>query len=160
LSTTRLRPILVAAVTAVFVAVLGGTITDLGPWYEALKKPDWQPPGPVFGIVWTTIYSLTAASAVIAWRRAPKGPEREWLIGLFALNGFLNILWSLLFFRFHRPDWSLAEVGFLWLSIVALIIFTARHSRMAGVLLTPYLIWVSLASVLNFEVVRLNGPFG
>ena len=143
-----------------FVAVLGGTITDLGPWYEALKKPDWQPPGPVFGIVWTTIYSLTAAAAVVAWRRAPKGPEREWLVGIFALNGFLNILWSLLFFRLHRPDWSLIEVCLLWLSIVSLIIYTARYSRLSGVLLTPYLIWVSLASVLNFDVVRLNGPVG
>jgi len=144
----------------VFVAILGGTITDLGPWYEGLHKPDWQPPGPVFGIVWTAIYSLTAAAAVIAWRRAPTGAEREWLVGLFALNGFLNVLWSLLFFRFHRPDWSLIEVVFLWLSIVGLIIFTARHARLSGILLTPYLVWVSLASVLNFDVVRLNGPFG
>ena len=58
------------------------------------------------------------------------------------------------------PDWSLIEVCFLWLSIVSLVRFTARHSRLAGILLTPYLIWVSLASVLNFDVVRLNGQFG
>lgn len=158
--TSKWRPIAVAAAAAVFVGVLGGTITDLGPWYQGLQKPDWQPPGPAFGTIWTTIYALTAAAAVITWRQAPKGAEREWLIGLFALNGFLNLLWSLLFFRLHRPDWSLIEVVVLWLSIVALIIFTARHSRLAGVLLTPYLIWVSLASVLNFDVVRLNGPFG
>ncbi len=154
------RPIAVAAAAAVFVGALGSTVTDLGPWYQALQKPDWQPPGPAFGAIWTTIYALTAAAAVVTWRRAPKGAEREWLIGLFALNGFLNVLWSLLFFRFHRPDWSLIEVAFLWLSIVALIVFTSRHARLAGVLLTPYLIWVSLAAVLNFEVVRLNGPFG
>lgn len=156
----RLRPIAVAAGAAIFVAVLGGTITDLGPWYQALEKPAWQPPGPAFGAIWTTIYALTAAAAVITWRNAPKGAEREWLLGLFALNGFLNVFWSLLFFRLHRPDWSLMEVGLLWLSIVALIIFVARHSRLAGVLLTPYLIWVTLASVLNFDVVRLNRPFG
>jgi len=58
------------------------------------------------------------------------------------------------------PGWSLIEVCFLWLSIVSLIIFTARHSRLAGILLTPYLIWVSLASVLHFDVVRPNGQFG
>ena len=58
------------------------------------------------------------------------------------------------------PDWSLIEVCFLWLSIVSLVLFTARHSRLAGILLTPYLIWVSLASVLNFDAVRLNGHFG
>lgn len=160
MTTKNLRPIAVAAAAAVFVGILGGTITDLGPWYQSLQKPDWQPPGPAFGIIWTTIYALTAAAAVITWRRAPKGAEREWLLGLFALNGFLNLLWSLLFFRLHRPDWSLLEVAALWLSIVALIIYTARHSRLAGILLTPYLIWVSLASVLNFEIVRLNGPFG
>jgi len=154
------RPIAVAAAAAVFVGALGSTVTDLGPWYQALQKPDWQPPGPAFGAIWTTIYALTAAAAVVTWRRAPKGAEREWLIGLFALNGFLNVLWSLLFFRVHRPDWSLIEVAFLWLSIVALIVFTSRHARLAGVLLTPYLIWVSIAAVLNFEVVRLNGPFG
>ena len=154
------RAIAVAAAAAVFVGALGSTVTDLGPWYQALQKPDWQPPGPAFGAIWTTIYALTAAAAVVTWRRAPKGAEREWLIGLFALNGFLNVLWSLLFFRVHRPDWSLIEVAFLWLSIVALIVFTSRHARLAGVLLTPYLIWVSIATVLNFEVVRLNGPFG
>ncbi len=154
------RPVLVAAGAALFVGVLGGTITDLGPWYQSLQKPDWQPPDAAFGAIWTAIFALTAASAVIAWRHAPKGSEREWLLGLFALNGFLNVLWSLLFFRLHRPDWSLIEVVGLWLSIVALIIFTARHSRLAGALLTPYLIWVSLASVLNFDVVRLNPPFG
>jgi tryptophan-rich sensory protein len=154
------RAIAVAAAAAVFVGALGSTVTDLGPWYEALEKPDWQPPGPAFGAIWTAIYALTAAAAVVTWRRAPKGAEREWLIGLFALNGFLNVLWSLLFFRVHRPDWSLIEVAFLWLSIVALIVFTSRHARLAGVLLTPYLIWVSIATVLNFEVVRLNGPFG
>ena len=155
-----LRPVLVAAGAALFVAALGGTITDLGPWYQTLRKPDWQPPDAAFGAIWTAIFGLTAASAAVAWRRAPKGAEREWLVGLFSLNGFLNLFWSLLFFRMHRPDWSLIEVVALWLSIVVMIIFTARHARLSGVLLTPYLVWVSLASVLNFDVVRLNAPFG
>ena len=160
MSRTILRPVLIAAAAAIVVAVLGGTITDLGPWYESLRKPDWQPPGPAFGIIWTTIYSLTAIAAVLAWRRAPAGQERESLVGLFALNGFLNILWSLFFFRLQRPDWALVEVALLWLSIVALIVFTARHSRLSGMLLTPYLVWVSIATMLNLEIVRLNGPFG
>ena len=128
-----LRPIAVAAAAAMFVGALGGTVTDLGPWYQGLQKPDWQPPGPAFGAIWTTIFALTAAAAVITWRRAPKGAEREWLIGLFALNGFLNVLWSLLFFRLQRPDWALLEVAALWLSIVVLIIYVARHARLAGV---------------------------
>lgn len=159
MTSARLRPVLAAAAAATFIAVLGGTITDLGPWYQGLQKPDWQPPDLVFPIAWTTIYALSAAAGVIAWRRSPKGPEREWLIGLFALNGFLNLLWSLLFFRMQRPDWALVEVAFLWLSVVSLIIFTARRSRVSAGLLAPYLIWVSIAAVLNLDVVRLNAPF-
>jgi tryptophan-rich sensory protein len=158
-SAARLRPVLTAAAAATFVALLGGTITDLGPWYQSLRKPGWQPPPIVFPIAWTLIYALTAAAAVMAWRRAPRGSEREWLIGLFALNGFLNVLWSLLFFRLHRPDWALAEVVLLWLSVMSLIVVTWRRSRVPAILLAPYLIWVSIASVLNYDVVRLNAPF-
>jgi len=156
----RRRPIAVAGAAALAVATLGSTITDLGPWYQSLRKPDWQPPDPVFAIAWTTIFALAAASAAIAWRAAPRGAAREWLVIAYALNGFLNLLWSLLFFRLQRPDWALIEVCFLWLSIVAMIIVAARHSALASVLLIPYLVWVSVASALNFDVVRLNAPFG
>lgn len=156
----RARPVLTAAGAALLVALLGATVTDLGPWYRSLVKPEWQPPDPVFGIAWTIIFGLTAAAGVITWRRAPVGREREWTLGLFALNGFLNVFWSLLFFRLKRPDWALWEVTLLWLSIVALIIFVSRHTRLAGVLLIPYLAWVTLAAALNYEIVRLNGPFG
>jgi tryptophan-rich sensory protein len=83
-----------------------------------------------------------------------------WLIGAFALNGLLNVLWSLLFFRLRRPDWALFEVGLLWLSIVLLIALAGRHARRAGWLLLPYLVWVSFAAALNIAIVRLNGPFG
>jgi tryptophan-rich sensory protein len=82
------------------------------------------------------------------------------LIGLFALNAGLNSLWSLLFFKLQRPDWALIEVGFLWLSIAALIVATRRYSRTAGFLLLPYLLWVTFASAINYATVQLNGPFG
>jgi tryptophan-rich sensory protein len=157
---TRTRAIVVAAASAFAVAAIGGTVTDLGPWYRSLHEPAWKPPDAAFGLIWTIIFALAAASGVTAWRRAASRATREWIIGLFALNGFLNVLWSLLFFRLKRPDWSLIEVGDLWLSIVILILFLARSSRTASALLAPYLAWVSIASLLNYEVVRLNGPFG
>ena len=76
------------------------------------------------------------------------------------MNGFLNILWSLLFFRLQRPDWGLLEVGPFWLSIAALMIFIWRFSRLGSLLLAPYLVWVSIASLLNYQIVHMNGPFG
>ena len=81
------------------------------------------------------------------------------MIGLFALNGFLNILWSLLFFRLQRPDWALIELTLLWCSIALLIGYCARISRLAAALLLPYIAWVSVAGLLNWQVVQLNGPF-
>lgn len=153
-------PVAVAAAAALFVASLGGSMTDLGPWYQNLRKPSWQPPDWLFPPAWTTIFALTAASAVLAWRAAPSSTMREWIIGLFCLNGFLNILWSGLFFRLRRPDWALIEVAVLWLSIVVLIFVTGRVSRTAAWLLVPYLLWVSFASALNYAVAKLNGPFG
>ena len=152
--------VLVAAVAALAVAATGSTLTRIGPWYRALAKPAWTPPDPAFGAIWTAIFALTAVAGVLAWRAAERPATREWLIGLFALNGFLNILWSLLFFARQRPDWALVEVVPLWLSIAALIAFAWPLSRRASLLLAPYLLWVSIASLLNYDVMRLNGPFG
>lgn len=153
-------PVLVAAAAALLVALLGGTITDLGPWYEALHKPALTPPRPVFPIAWTVIFALAATAAVNAWRAAPNSRVSDTMIGLFALNGFLNVLWSLLFFRVQRPDWAFFELIALWLSIACLIGYCGRHSRLAAALLVPYLIWVTMAGLLNWQVVQLNGPFG
>lgn len=154
-----LFPVLIAAMVSLAVAVMGATITDIGPWYHSLAQPSWAPPDFVYAIGWTIIFALIAIAGVYAWLATPDWREREWLIGWFALNGFLNLLWSFLFFRFHRPDWAVVEVVGLWLSIAALIIVTARRSRAAALLLLPYLLWVSFAGYLNFAVVGLNGPF-
>ena len=153
-------PSALAAFAALAVATLGMTITDLGPWYRSLAQPGWAPPDPLYGAAWTAIFALTAGSGVLAWAAAPSRSALETLIGLFALNGFLNVLWSLLFFQFRRPDWALFELVLLWGSIVALILVVSRHSRPAAWLLLPYLAWVSFAGVLNGEIVRLNGAFG
>ena len=159
MSRSWILPILLAAVAAVLIAVMGATITELGPWYRSLHQPAWSPPDAAYGIAWTGIYALTAIAAVIGWRAMPTTREGDWLIGLYALNGFLNILWSLLFFRFHRPDWAVIEVVALWLSVGALILASWRRSITAAVLLVPYICWVTFAGYLNLVVVRLNGPF-
>jgi tryptophan-rich sensory protein len=160
MSKAMILPAAVASVAALCVAALGATVTDLGPWYQALAKPAWNPPDVVFPMGWTLIYALITISAITAWRAAPNTAVAEWVIGLFALNGFLNITWSLIFFRMQRPDWAFIELIALWLSIIALIIYCGRFSRTAAVLLVPYLAWVSFAGALNWAVVELNAPFG
>ena len=169
MSSTRGRAIATAAASALAVAGLGALTTDLGPWYAQLKEPAWKPPDLLFGPAWTLIFACAAAAGVIAWtRRRAAGRrygnadrrEREWLLVAFALNATLNLVWSLLFFRLHRPDWAFVEVIALWLSIVLLIVMAGRRSASAAWLLAPYLAWVSFAALLNHAVVRLNAPFG
>ncbi|MDQ2779214.1 MAG: tryptophan-rich sensory protein [Pseudomonadota bacterium] len=155
----RWRPVAIAAGAALLVAVLGALMTDLGPWYASLQQPRWKPPDWAFGPIWTTIFALAAAAGSIGWRRLPSRIAREWLVLLFAANGFLNVFWSLLYFRLHRPDWALFEVPLLWLSVLVLVVVLWRFARSGAVLLLPYLLWVALAALLNWQTVQLNGPF-
>jgi tryptophan-rich sensory protein len=152
----RWKPIFAAAAAAALVAILGATATDLGPWYQNLTKPWWQPPDWLFGPAWTLIFTLTAIAGIIAWDSARDRAEREWIVAAFALNGFLNVLWSMLFFRLKRPDWSVVEVAALWLSIALMILVVSRSNKIASWLLLPYLAWVTFAGILNLAVVRLN----
>jgi tryptophan-rich sensory protein len=154
------KPIAAAAASAILVGALGALTTDIGPWYYQLRKPSWQPPDWLFGPAWTLIFALAAIAGVLYWRNCTDQRRRANMLAVFALNAFLNTFWSLLFFRLKRPDWALDEVGFLWLSIVLLIVLLSRVSRRAAWLLSPYLVWVTFASYLNLTIVKLNGGFG
>ncbi len=152
-------PILTAVVATVFVAGLGAALTTLDDWYRNLRKPSWQPPDWLFGPAWTLIFTLTAIAGLLAWNGASDGEGQRRIIGAFAINGVLNILWSALFFKTRRPDWALVEVVLLWFSVAALIVVVAPYSVRAAWLLLPYLFWVAFAAYLNLAVVRLNYPF-
>jgi len=156
----RWVPVLWGAAAAMLVAATGAAVTELGPWYQDLRQPPWKPPDWLFGPAWTVIFGFTAVAGAAAWAAAPKPGTRCRLLWLFAMNGVLNVLWSLLFFRLQRPDWALVEVAFLWLSILVLIVAVWPHSRPAAAMLLPYLAWVAFAATLNYAVVQLNGPFG
>lgn len=153
---SRLKPVLLAAGAAIVVSMLGMLSTTLDGWYYGLVKPSWQPPDWVFGPVWTLIYALAALAAVSAWRGARSPTARIRVLSLFMINGALNVLWSLLFFRLQRPDWAMIEVVFLWLSILALILGLRPLSKATTWLLLPYLAWVAFAAMLNAAVLRLN----
>ncbi len=150
-------PLLVSAAIAVVVLGVGGVATRIGPWYYALHKPRWNPPNWLFGPMWTGIAALAAWSAALAWVDGPGHHGR--IASLFALNAALHMAWSPLFFALRRPDWALAEVPLLWLSVLALVVGLAPISGVAACLLLPYLAWVGVAAALNLAIVRMNAPF-
>ena len=141
------------------VAAVGGSLTDIGPWYLALRQPDWKPPDFAFGPIWTTIFTLCAVSGWLAWYGAVSRFERRALLIVFACNAVLNVLWSYPYFALHRPDWAMLEWVALWLSVLAVVLVLRRIEPAAAWLNLPYLLWVSAAGLLNLATVQLNGPF-
>jgi tryptophan-rich sensory protein len=150
----------VAVLIVVLMLGVGGLMTDIGDWYRQLRKPSWNPPNWLFGPAWATILGLAGWSGVEAWTHAQGGGARLRLGLLFGATAFLHLLWSPLFFKLKRPDWSLIEIPFLWLSILAAIVGVLPISTLAAGLLLPYLAWVAFATSLNLAIVRLNAPFG
>ena len=155
-----LQPLIVTGLVALFLAVGGGLLTDVGPWYHGLVKPRLNPPDWLFGPAWTIILALAAWSAAIAWMAAPDTAARTRVIWLYGLNALFHLLWSPLFFKLKRPDWALAEVVLLWASLLAILIGVTPFAPLAAAAMVPYFLWVSFAAWLNREIVRLNRPFG
>ena len=154
------RPLLVAAGAALLTALAGGSMTRIDGWYRGLEKSALNPPDWVFAPAWALIYALAVVAATLGWRAMRTSAGRAWLVSLFFINALLNIGWSGVFFTLRRPDWAMAELMALWVSVAALIILLGQRSKIAGGLLVPYLCWVSFAGWLNYKVVVLNGPFG
>lgn len=144
-------------VAAFAAAAIGGaaTATSVGTWYAALQKPAWNPPNWLFGPVWTGLYVLMAFAAWRVWRVQTPPASRQTL-ALYAAQLVLNALWSLLFFGLRRPDLALAEVVVFWALLVTMLIRFRAVDRLAAWLWTPYVLWVSFASVLNAAVWHLN----
>ena len=146
-----------AVITAAIFIVggVGGKATDIGPWYRNLNKPSWNPPDWAFPVVWTSIYILIIVSVGGAWNQASSG-EKTMILWVVGINLVLNLLWSVLFFAMRRPLWALFEGILLWLSIIAMLTGLFSIAPIYGWLLLPYLIWVSIAVLLNLSIIRLN----
>jgi translocator protein len=152
-------PEAIAIAIGLITAIAGGLLTEIGPWYKTLKNPKWKPPDWAFGPIWTVIITLAVIAGILAWRKAATPFDQQGILFSFGINCLLNAGWSGLFFKLRRPDWALIETCFLWASIVWMILVVYPLSATAALLLIPYLIWVSIASVLNWKIVQLNKPF-
>ena len=124
-------------------------------YYRALQKPDWTPPSWLFGPVWTVLYAMMAVALWLVWKEYGFGGAR-FALAVFAVQLALNAAWTPLFFGLQLPGWALVDLCLMWVAILATIVVFAQHSRLAAVMLVPYLLWVSFAGVLNFSIWRLN----
>jgi translocator protein len=137
-------------------AAIGGWASANAPgFYALLQKPSWAPPAPVFGPVWTVLYLFMAVAAWLVWKEGRK-PEIRRALSFYLLQLALNALWTWVFFAWRLGGWALAEIGFLWVLILLTTIGFYRVRPLAGLLLVPYLAWVTFAAALNTVLWRMN----
>lgn len=134
---------------------IGALTTDTGtsPWYQSLNKPSFNPPGWVFGPVWVLLYTLMGVALFLLIRDCPSS---RWALLLFGAQLALNAAWTPIFFGMHRIGAALVVILLMWTAILLTIIAAWPFSRWAAGLLTPYLLWVSFAALLNAMFARLN----
>ncbi|MCZ7659350.1 MAG: tryptophan-rich sensory protein [Xanthobacteraceae bacterium] len=129
-----------------------GLLTAPGAWYAGLAKPSFNPPGWVFGPVWTLLYVLIA---VAGWRTFARG-RAGWPMRLWWTQLALNFLWTPVFFAAHRIRLALLVVLLLLAAILGFIVLSWRRDRVAAWLFAPYAAWVAFASLLNAAIFALN----
>ncbi|MGI9525100.1 MAG: TspO/MBR family protein [Hyphomicrobiaceae bacterium] len=132
--------------------LLIGALTLPGTWYDQLAKPAINPPGWVFGPVWTVLYVAIAFAGWLVWKQDRVGlAMRLWWVQLA-----LNFLWSPVFFVAHQTGLAFSIILSLLVAIVAFILVAWRQNRRAALLFIPYAVWVAFASILNAAIFVLN----
>jgi len=132
------------------------TRTSVGTWYANLEKPSFTPPNWVFSPVWITLFVLMGIAAFLVWNKGLSDQRVKIALSIFAVQLILNVLWSVMFFGLRSPLAGLIEIAILWIAILLSIFYFLKVSNIAGILLMPYILWVSFAAVLNFSIWRLN----
>lgn len=125
-------------------------------WYASLAKPALAPPSWIFGIVWTILYVLMGVAAGLVWNIPVFLSRVRLSLVVFGVQLVLNIVWVVLFFGFRLMGWALVEIFLLWFAVVLMEYLFFRQSKIAGVLLWPYLGWLTFAMYLNAGFVALN----
>jgi translocator protein len=154
----RNKPWIVTVPLIVLLGFASGWFSNSGygnPWFDALTKPSFMPPGWLFPIAWTLLYVLMGVA--VAQVIASAAPVRRLALHVFAIQLLLNLLWSPIFFRLHQADIALVTIVVLTIFVAITILLFWSVRRSAAVLLLPYLAWLLFATALNFAIVRLNG---
>ena len=138
--------------------IIGSVFTapNIQTWYASVEKPPFNPPNWLFAPVWTVLFLLMGISLYLVWDKGVKNGKVRIALSVFAAQLVLNVVWSVLFFGLQSPLYAFVEIMILWIAIAFTIFTFYRISKRAGLILVPYLLWVSFAMVLNYYIWVLN----
>lgn len=146
-------PFLFALLLPQIFGVIGAFITasSVNSWYVDLIKPDFNPPNWLFAPVWISLFFLMGVASYLVYQKGNNKALKIYLVHLV-----FNSLWSILFFGMQSPVLAFIDILILLGLIIYLIKAFYFTNKIAGLLLLPYLLWVSFATVLNFTIWQLN----
>ncbi|MBS7631876.1 tryptophan-rich sensory protein [Candidatus Bathyarchaeota archaeon] len=153
---------IVKLIISIFVCQLAGvlgsifTMPAIPTWYASLRKPAFSPPNWLFAPAWTTLYILMGVSVYLIWSKGLHKPHVKTALAVFLIQLILNAVWSPAFFGLRSPLAGFVIIVILWVAILLTILSFLRISKAAGLLLIPYIAWVSFAAVLNCSILILN----
>ncbi len=145
-----LIPLAVGSIAGIF------TASSVKDWFLLLNKPSFNPPSWLFGPVWTILYILMGISFYLIWINNKDVAKKRICYVYYWIQLLLNFLWSFLFFFFKNPGLALIDIVVLLTTIVLTTVSFHKVSKAAARLLIPYILWVSFATALNFEIWRMN----
>jgi benzodiazapine receptor len=150
--------LVVSIVACLAAGAIGSVFTQqaIPTWYAALEKPAFNPPNWVFMPVWTLLYILMGIAAFLVWRKGLENKQVRIALIIFLVQLVLNASWSVAFFGLQSPLYGLVVIVVLWVAILFTTLKFYSISRAAGVLMWPYLLWVTFAAVLNESIWLLN----
>jgi len=150
--------LVVSIVACLAAGAIGSVFTRsaIPTWYATLEKPFFTPPNWLFAPAWTLLYILMGVAAFLVWRKGLKNRGVRIALIVFLIQLVLNALWSVVFFGLESPLYGLIVISILWIAILVTIIKFFRISRVASVLMWPYLLWVTFAAGLNASIWLLN----
>ncbi|MFH1074375.1 MAG: TspO/MBR family protein [Candidatus Firestonebacteria bacterium] len=132
------------------------TMPAVRSWYMEINKPSFNPPNWIFGPVWTALYLLMGIAFFLIWKKGLNNNKVKNAAVVFLVQLIVNFLWSVIFFGGRSYIGGLITIAILWLLILANITMFYRISKPAGLILLPYILWVSFASILNYYIYILN----
>ena len=158
LKSVNFSRLIAAIVVCQLAGIIGSvfTISSIPTWYASLAKPIFTPPSWLFGPVWIALYTLMGISLYFVWQKGFKKKENRNALYVFGAQLSLNAAWSIVFFGMRNIFGGLLVIIAMLLSIAATIVAFYKISKKAAWLLIPYIIWVSVATLLNFYVWQLN----
>ncbi len=152
------KRLLGAIVVCQLAGIIGSvfTVSSITTWYASLNKPWFTPPGWVFAPVWLSLYTLMGVALYLVWMKGLKTKGVRIAVYVFSAQLVLNTLWSILFFGLQNPFLAFVEICLLWAAIFFSIYYFYKVEKRAAYLLVPYILWTTLALVLNYTVWILN----